>query len=259
MQRYSVVVSDTGWPEPLKLLVPFQSSSSAAALIAEIVKRASRYGKTLDSANCTLRLASADGPILDPQDTLSDLVVDEQLFAVFNSAIHGPPSQVSQLRTFYSCVYAAYAKQATDLTMTGTTDPAAGVQQSLTIRNTIPIRVITPAIAKLMTKDPNALPVPAFNFPAATKLQQLHDQAVRHLSDSAPDYLDPASKLDLHIHELPIASSSLDSTLEETGLATNLKDGVLNIYAVPRPASTTRSSEPTARVSKNDLYAAGPQ
>lgn len=95
MQRYSVVVSDTGWPEPLKILVPFQSSFTSAALIAEIVKRATRHGKTLNAANCTLRLASVDGPILDPQDTLSDLVVDEQLFAVFNSADHGAPAQVS--------------------------------------------------------------------------------------------------------------------------------------------------------------------
>jgi hypothetical protein len=101
MQRYSVVVSDTGWPEPLKLLVPFQSSSNSAALTTEIVKRASRYGKTLNAASCTLRLASIDGPILDPDDTLSDLVVDEQLFAVFNSADAGAPPQVSQCAVFH--------------------------------------------------------------------------------------------------------------------------------------------------------------
>ncbi|KAG9594053.1 hypothetical protein KCU77_g6237, partial [Aureobasidium melanogenum] len=239
MQRYSVVVSDTGWPEPLKLLVPFQSSSNAAALTAEVVKPAVRYGKSLNAANCTLRLATVDGPILDPQDTLSDLVVDEQLFAVFNSANHAAPAQ------------------ATDVTMTGTQDQPAGAQESLTLRNAVPIRIITPAIAKLMAKDPKALPTPAFKLPATSKLQQLHDDAVRHLSKSAPDYLDTTSILDLHTHELPIASCCLGWTLEETGLATNLKDGVLNIYAVPRPASTTRSPEPTGRVGKNDLYAAG--
>ncbi|KAG9665122.1 hypothetical protein KCU95_g2581, partial [Aureobasidium melanogenum] len=240
MQRYSVVVSDTGWSEPLKLLVPFQSSSTAAALIAEVVKRAARHGKTLSAANCTLRLASVDGPILDPYDTLSDLVVDEQLFAVFNSANHGAPAQ------------------AADVTMTGTQEQTAGVQQSLTIRNAIPIRIITPAIAKLMTKDPKSLPAPAFNLPATAKIKQLHNDAVRHLSNNPPDWLDAGSKLDLHIHEMPIASSSLNLTLEETGFVSCVKDGVLTLYAVPRPASTTRSTQTTARVGKNDFYAAGP-
>ncbi|KAI5197073.1 hypothetical protein E4T38_08190 [Aureobasidium subglaciale] len=77
MQRYSVVVSNPGWPEPLKLLVP-----SSAALVEEIVKRASRHAKTLRAVDCTLRLASIDGPILDLLDALTDVVVDEQLFAV---------------------------------------------------------------------------------------------------------------------------------------------------------------------------------
>lgn len=96
MQRYSVVVSDTGWPEPIEILVPFQSSANSAALIAEIVRRAARYGKTLDAANGVLHLASADGPLLDPDDALSDLVVDEQLFAVFDSANAGTSFHVSQ-------------------------------------------------------------------------------------------------------------------------------------------------------------------
>lgn len=94
MQRYSVVVSDTGWLEPIKILVPFQSSAKSSALITDIVKRATRFGKTLNAANGTLHLSSANGPMLDPDDTLSDLVVDEQLFAVFNSANAGAAIQV---------------------------------------------------------------------------------------------------------------------------------------------------------------------
>jgi hypothetical protein len=101
MQRYSVVISDTGWPEPLKLLVPFQSSATSAALVVEVVKRASRFAKTLNTANYTLHLASTDGPQLDPDDILSDLVVDEQLFAVFDSNHAGNLPQVSQCAFFY--------------------------------------------------------------------------------------------------------------------------------------------------------------
>ncbi|KAI4854045.1 hypothetical protein E4T44_00446 [Aureobasidium sp. EXF-8845] len=241
MQRYSVVVvSDTGWSEPLKLLVPFQSSANSAALVAEVVKRASRFGKTLNAASCTLRLASIDGPILDPDDILSDLVVDEQLFAIFSSTDAGGTAQSE------------------DVTMTGVQNEAAGAQHSLAIRNAISIRIITPAIAKLMAKNSKTLPAPAFILPATAKIKQLHDDAVRHLSNNPPDWLDAASTLDLHIHEMPIARSCLDMTLVETGLTSCLTDDVLTIYAVPRSASTTRSPEPTGRVGKNDLYAAGP-
>ncbi|THW71835.1 hypothetical protein D6D19_07040 [Aureobasidium pullulans] len=240
MNRYSVVVSDTGWAESLKLLVPFQSSATSGALVGEVVKRASRYGKTLNAAHCTLRLERPDGPILDPQDTLSDLVVDEQLFAVFSTIQTGTPFET------------------VDTDMVGAQGEAKGSHPSLTVRSAISVRIITPAIAKLMTKDSNALPAPAFNLPASAKLQQLHDNAVRHLSNNAPDWLDATSLLDLHMHELPIVSSCFDSTLDETGLAESLKDGVLTIYAVARPASTTRSAQPPGRVGKNDLYAAGP-
>lgn len=141
--------------------------------------------------------------------------------------------------------------------MTGVQNEAAGAQHSLVFRNAISVRIITPAIAKLMTKDSKALPAPAFSLPAAAKLQQLHNNAVRHLSNNAPDWLDAASLLDLHIHQIPIPTSCLGSSLEEAGLISCLKDDVLTVYAVPRPASTTRSPEPTGRVGMNDFYAAG--
>lgn len=37
--------------------------------------------------------------------------------------------------------------------MTGAQNRSAGTHQSLAFRNAIPIRIITPTIAKLMTKD----------------------------------------------------------------------------------------------------------
>ena len=142
--------------------------------------------------------------------------------------------------------------------MTGGQNEVAGAQQSLAFRHGISIRIITPAIAKLMAKDPKALPAPAYSLPAAAKLQQLHDDAVRHLSNNPPDWLDAASLLDLHIHQLPINPSCLDSTLVEAGLVSCLKDDVLTVYAVPRPASTTRSPEPTGRVGMNGFFTAAP-
>ncbi|KAI5244656.1 hypothetical protein E4T43_03593 [Aureobasidium subglaciale] len=237
MQRYSIVVSDHGWPESLKLLVPFQPTASSAALVEEIVKRASRHGKTLRAVDCTLRLASIDGPILDLFDALTDVVVDEQLFAVFHSADSDAPSQAG----------------------TSGANKSDIAQQSSATGTSIPIRLITPAIAKRMTKDLKLLPKAAFHLPASAKLQQLHDDALRYLSNNPPDWLDSTSVLDLHVHELDIASSCFDSTLEETGLFRCLRDGTLTVYAVPRPASALRPAEPSGRIGKNDFYAAGPQ
>jgi uncharacterized protein YegL len=148
--------------------------------------------------------------------------------------------------------------QSMDVPMTGVQNEATSAQDPLVFRNAISIRIITPAIAKLMTKDSKALPAPAFNLPATAKIQQLHDHAVRHLSNNPPDWLNVSSLLDLHIHELPIAPSCSNLTLKETGLVSRLKDDVLTVYAVPRPATTTRAPEPTDRIGMNDLYAAGP-
>jgi uncharacterized protein YegL len=142
--------------------------------------------------------------------------------------------------------------------MAGVQEQAGSFQQSSVLRNTISIRIITPAIAKLKAKDPKAMPAPTFTLPTDAKIKHLHDGAVTHLSNHPPDWLDTASTLDLHIHELPIVPSCLDLTLIETGLTSCLTDDVLTIYAVPRSASTTRPTEPTGRVGKNDLYAAGP-
>lgn len=142
--------------------------------------------------------------------------------------------------------------------MTGTEDQTANVKQSLTIRNGIPIHIITPANAKLMTKDPKSLPALAFNLPATAKIKQVHNEAIRHLGNNPSDQAHADSVIDLHIHELPIAPSCLDLTFEETGPTSCLKDGVLTLYAVPRPASTTCSPGSTTRVGRNDLYAAGP-
>jgi hypothetical protein len=86
MERYSVVISGAGWPAPINILVPSLSSVQAAALIQEIVKRASRFGKNLDAHNCIMRLGAIDGPMIDPDDRLSDVIHDEQVFAVFDMA-----------------------------------------------------------------------------------------------------------------------------------------------------------------------------
>lgn len=258
MERYSITVSDADSPEPLKLLVPFQSSAKSVALVDEIVKRAGRFGKTLDAKACTLHLDSADGPILDHDDILSDLVFGEPLFGVFGTGAK-PQPQVRRAESRHHFVNLLTVRQVGHHQINAAQTHDEAQLDHSTSAHGIPIRIITPTISRLISKDLIAVPKPAFILSKSAKLQQLHDRAVHHLSNNAPDWLDAASALDLHIHEMPIASTSFSFTLEEIGLDKHLSEGVLDVYAVARSASTSRPplDISTARVGKNDLYAAG--
>jgi hypothetical protein len=100
-------------------------------LITGVVKRASRYGKTLDAASYTLRLIGPDGPMLDPDDIQSDLIVEAQLFSVFSSA-DSAAAQVNKYADFNSLLQMTYLFQPKNVTTTGVQNEGAGAQQSLT-------------------------------------------------------------------------------------------------------------------------------
>jgi hypothetical protein len=67
-----------------------QSDRSAAMflysfrVLGYLLKNYSR--RTLDAASYTLHLIGPDGPMLDPDDILFNLIIEAQLFAVFSSA-----------------------------------------------------------------------------------------------------------------------------------------------------------------------------
>ncbi|KAK7946998.1 uncharacterized protein PG986_011319 [Apiospora aurea] len=88
MQRYTVTIVTPGAERPV-ILVPFQTSALVAAFVDELYKRAVKHDSTVATEThlATLRLDSATGPIVDPEDVLSDIVQDpkhELLFVVFS-------------------------------------------------------------------------------------------------------------------------------------------------------------------------------
>lgn len=75
MERYTVTVYP---PEgqPCRLLIPFSPKSTISALAIEIKRRISRLDIWNDVSNITLRLGEANGPILDEEDLLEDVILD---------------------------------------------------------------------------------------------------------------------------------------------------------------------------------------
>ncbi|KAK8024434.1 hypothetical protein PG993_012500 [Apiospora rasikravindrae] len=87
MQRYTVTILAPG-AKCSAILVPFQPSALVAAFVDELYKRAVKNGSTVakETHLATLHLDSNAGPVIDPEDLLSDIVQDprhENLFVVF--------------------------------------------------------------------------------------------------------------------------------------------------------------------------------
>lgn len=166
MQRYTVtIINDTGGGRP-SILVPFQPSSLVTAFKDEIVKRAIKQNLpvTAETHDLTLRLQSQTGPTIDPNDVLSDVILDsESIFAVFSqrdTTVGGVtvPLHVSDASAEESATAAAHSA----------TQPIKG--------DAISIRVVTPATAKQVRSS-----LPTFAISVDATLQQLHEQVAHHL------------------------------------------------------------------------------
>lgn len=87
MQRYIItLISDTGGSRPT-ILVPFHPSALVSAFEDEIFKRAHRQNLpvTADTHHLTLRIHSQPGAVADPEDILSDVILEsENIFAIFS-------------------------------------------------------------------------------------------------------------------------------------------------------------------------------
>lgn len=77
MVRYTINVTPPG-STPLSVLVPLPPSATVSALGEEIIARLARRGldTSLHGHDVILHLGGSDGPVLDAQDTISDVIVD---------------------------------------------------------------------------------------------------------------------------------------------------------------------------------------
>lgn len=93
MERYTVtIVSSVQQQQQLSLaqsraiLVPFSPTSTIGAFIVEVKKRAVRHGSAKASDSLELYFGAHNGPFMDPEDALGDVVLapaTEAIFAVF--------------------------------------------------------------------------------------------------------------------------------------------------------------------------------
>ncbi|KAF2093641.1 hypothetical protein NA57DRAFT_81141 [Rhizodiscina lignyota] len=92
--RYTITIvnaQQSGEPNDISLLVPFQSDALVSTFLEEIRTRAVEE-HLINKGNLKLRLGSAGGPFISPRDKLSSVVVTpatEVIFAVFQDTLHG--------------------------------------------------------------------------------------------------------------------------------------------------------------------------
>ena len=76
-----------------RLLIPMLSASPVSSLATQVKLRIGRLGIGINSTEFTLHLEQADGPILDADDLLSDVLPDpknERLYATPSHFELGP-------------------------------------------------------------------------------------------------------------------------------------------------------------------------
>ena len=91
MERYKVTVTIDG--KETRLLIPMLSASPVSSLATQVKLRIGRLGIGINSTEFTLHLEQADGPILDADDLLSDVLPDpknERLYATPSHFELGP-------------------------------------------------------------------------------------------------------------------------------------------------------------------------
>ncbi|KAK8209080.1 hypothetical protein M8818_003775 [Zalaria obscura] len=167
MERYNVrirkadhVASDND----IYLLIPYPPTATVKALIEEIVSRSTKRNLilSLTTHDVTLRLDQPDGPLLDVDDILSDVILDsraERVFAVFHLKDTDTPMPDSSLTSLSGA-------------------PTDGDRE-------LGIRVVTPELA-LNTTDTSVSNEASFYMSTASTVKQLHDSIARYLDITAP-------------------------------------------------------------------------
>ena len=178
MARYIVqVVTPDG--RTISLLIVLSPDQLCAALRDKIKSRLRDINLALTSpaADITLHLNAVDGPLLDTEDLLSDVLTNDK--DVVYAAISGP-----------------FITAGSD-TQTGLSVLKPGAGQS-DAANVFRVRVITPELARSQP-DLNAIPLlPENAVTSKSTLKELHNQVKQHLGLAVDDGGAQAELHDLH-------------------------------------------------------------
>lgn len=90
MKRYTVGFRHPETKAEISFLIPFEPIKTLATLLTEVKRRALRHSPCLVDGNLILRYHGVDGPILELDDTIGDILVDPErdiVFATTNSEL----------------------------------------------------------------------------------------------------------------------------------------------------------------------------
>jgi hypothetical protein len=169
MERYTVTVAPSG-VETFRLLIPFSPTSSVSALATEVKRRISRLDVWPDVPDIALRLGQADGPILDEDDTLADVLPSPNVEII---------TATSQIRKS-----TPVCLKSDDVSSTSSEAlPRASTNQE------VKLRVITPALARAH-KDVHTIPILRdATITSSSTLREVKAQISEHLCIHALDIL----------------------------------------------------------------------
>ncbi|KAK4695882.1 hypothetical protein P7C71_g1945, partial [Lecanoromycetidae sp. Uapishka_2] len=83
MERYIVTIVSPQRQGRPKLLIPVNSDKLVSALLAEVIERSARAFNIVLDGHVTLRSGAEDGPVIDENDPLGDVVPDPSITVLF--------------------------------------------------------------------------------------------------------------------------------------------------------------------------------
>lgn len=91
MERYTITLVNAD--STTQLLIPLPPASAVSALIAQVRRRATKLPKYSgwQQGEISLRVEAEDGPMLDEDDMLQDVVIDPKGTKVFAACVDDGP------------------------------------------------------------------------------------------------------------------------------------------------------------------------
>ncbi|POS69278.1 ubiquitin-conjugating enzyme [Diaporthe helianthi] len=237
------VVSATPGRQP-SLLVPFSSQAVISSFIDELWKRLARHDRAIPLSSKThkvsLHLENEDGPAIDVEDLLSDVIHDtqkEKIFAIFSKKSTTITSENAELvsYTFASRTPQAALKSTVEkLPLEVVT--TAGLQQALCSRfgQDLETRKKITYHGEARASDDSEIytKIPVVSLCSKQRHVPIHARAELDGSDRIRPQV-----LDLHTSELPIHPACFDCSVHALGLGALAVDGIVDIFAVLRTSS----------------------
>ncbi|KAF3931222.1 hypothetical protein ABW19_dt0209355 [Dactylella cylindrospora] len=231
-RRYIVYVHDNNG-DATSLIVPFAETSSVQDLCQEAKRRAERNGISLPDGELQLRLFAVTGSLLDPFDTLQDVVHEQDQGKVYLT-------NAQQARTHRSSSGSTPTKSSTgssklkDLPRyesVSTSSPRHAAPTPLK-KDQLRLRVITPALARKYQRLAS-IPVLEDVFSTNQPLSDIKSAILTQLG--LLEGHEPDSRIvDMYIQDVLIETTKLETALHELALETCLTGNVLNVFTISR-------------------------